>query len=301
MLPPRIANSRFVSEAVTGVLEAKTASLDRKFRIGEVEMMLKKMVLVGGAAAVLVGMVAGRSHLLTTVGIVKQQVKNSVPLEFEIERARQMIKDLDPEIEQNLRLIAQEEVEVAKLEDRLAQIDEKLAIDKRHILLEKDHLASGDKYFLAAKNRRQYTQDEVTADLASRFAQFKTEAQTRDSLKMTLAARQASLEAAREKFNEMIAAKRQLEVEIENQVASLAMVDVKKAAGNFRFDDSKLARTKELVEEIRTRIEVQARLANADTFRMDRIPLDEPEENVDISEEIAQYFAEDVDELVVNH
>jgi hypothetical protein len=257
--------------------------------------MLKKLVLLGSGAAVLLGLFVGRSHILTTVGLVKKQVKDSVPIEFEIERARHLIAELDPEIEQNLRLIAQEEVEVAKLQDHLADLEEKLAIDERHILTEKEHLASGSPHFIAAANRVAYNRQQVRADLASRFAEFKTEAKKRDNLEMTLQARQAALEAAREKFNEMVAQKRQLEVELEGQVASLAMVDVKKAASNFQFDDSKLARTKALVEEIRTRIEVQARLANADTYRADRIPLEEPAENVDILDEVTRYFAEEAE------
>lgn len=253
--------------------------------------MLKKTLLIGGAGALLLGLVAGRSHLQTTVGMVKQQVKDNVPVEFEIKRARQMVKDLDPEIERNLRLIAQEEVRVANLEDEISAADERLAQDKRQILRLKEHLSSGDDYFVVAKHA--YTTQEVKTDLVSRFEQFKTESATHESRKQILAARQAGLEAAREKLNEMLAARTQLEVEIENQVANLAMVDVRTAATQYQFDDSQLARTRELVDDIRTRIEVQAKLANAELRRIDRIPLDEPADDLDIGEEVARYFAEE--------
>ena len=252
--------------------------------------MLKKMFVLGGAVALLLGLVFGRSHVATTVGMVKQQVKDNVPIEFEIKRARQMVTDLAPEIEQNLRLIAQEEVRVAHLEDRVASTADRLAADETKIMRLKNHLASGEEYFVAAKHA--YTSHEVKSDLVSRFEQFKTELATHESTKEILSARQLGLQAARERLEEMLKARRQLEVEIEHHVANLAMVDVQKASSSFQFDDSKLARTRELVEDIRTRIEVQAKLANAELHHLDRIPMDEVEADVDISEEITRFFAD---------
>ena len=61
--------------------------------------MVKKGIFLATAVAVLVGLVFGRegfSHVKTSLGWVRQSVRESVPVEFEISRARQMIKDLDP-------------------------------------------------------------------------------------------------------------------------------------------------------------------------------------------------------------
>ena len=60
--------------------------------------MLRKSVIIGVAAVLLLSLVFGRSHVLTTVGLVKDSVKDSVPIEFELKRARQMIKDLHPDM-----------------------------------------------------------------------------------------------------------------------------------------------------------------------------------------------------------
>ena len=80
--------------------------------------MVKKGILIGMGVLVFLGLLFGRdglSHLKTSVGWVRQSVHDSVPVEFEISRARQMIKDLDPEIHRNMHLIAKEEVEVKHL------------------------------------------------------------------------------------------------------------------------------------------------------------------------------------------
>jgi chromosome segregation ATPase len=252
--------------------------------------MIKKMVVLGVAVVLLLGLVLGRSHVLTTVGMVKQSVKDTVPVEFEIKRARQMIKDLHPEIEKNMHLIAREETEVAKLERHVATSEEQLAKDRGDILRLKGDLDKGSETFVYAS--RSYTAKEVKADLENRFDQFKTQEATAGALKKILQARQKSLQAARDKLEGMLAAKRQLEVDVENLEARLKMVEVAQTTSDFNFDDSQLSRTKELVEEIGDRIEVAERLVNADTRLHDRIPLDQPSDDRNISGEVADYFGE---------
>ena len=49
--------------------------------------MVKKVILLGSAALVLVGLLFGRegfSHVKTSLGWVRQSVRESVPVEFEI-------------------------------------------------------------------------------------------------------------------------------------------------------------------------------------------------------------------------
>jgi chromosome segregation ATPase len=257
--------------------------------------MLKKSIVIGAGIVLLLGLFFGRSHMLTAVGIVKQSVKDSVPVEFELKRARQMIRDLQPEIEKNMHKIAREETDVAKLERRVAESQDGLAKDRADIIRLKGDLDSGSEVFRYAGH--EYTAKQVKADLVNRFDEFKTQEQTLDNLKKTLLARQTVLQAAREKLDAMLAAKRQLEVDVENLEARLEMVKVAQTSSEFQFDDSQLSRTKEVVESIADRIEVAERLVNADNKYPDRIPLDEPEAERDITEEIADYFGQGRQEI----
>jgi chromosome segregation ATPase len=252
--------------------------------------MLKKSIVLGGALLLLMGLFFGRSHVLTTVGMVKESVRDNVPIDFEIKRARQMIKELQPEIEKNMHLIAREETEVSKLERSVTGAEEKLAKERDDILRLKGDLDSGSEVFVYSG--RSYSAKQVKADLENRFDQFKIQEATAQALHKILSARQKSLQAARDKLDGMLAAKRQLEVDVENLEARLKMVEVAQTTSDFNFDDSRLSRTKELVSEIGDRIEVAERLVNADTEYQDRIPLDEPEVDRDITEEIADYFGE---------
>ncbi len=256
--------------------------------------MLKKTLIVGAGLVLVLGLLFGRngwSYVSTTMGQLQQTVKDSVPIEFELERARKMIKDLDPEIRNNMHLIAKEEVEVEKLHQQVTGAETNLVKDRDAIMRLKGDMDSGTETFVYVG--RTYTAKQVQADLANRFERFKTNEGTTDKLQKILRARESGLVAAREKLEGMLAAKRQLEVDVENLEARLKMVEVAQTTSDFNFDDSQLSRTKDLIRDIQTRIDVAEKLVNADTKFRDEIPLEEPETGTEnISQKIADYFGE---------
>jgi chromosome segregation ATPase len=253
--------------------------------------MVKKGILVGVAGLVLVGLLFGRegfSHIKTSVGWVRQSVRDSVPVEFEISRARQMIKDLDPEIHRNMHLIAKEEVEVKHLRDQLSDADKQLVKNRLDIERLTGDLKRGDNHFVyCGKN---YSAKQVENDLTRRFEQYKVKEATLGKLTQVLAARDRGLEAGREKLKAMQAAKSQLEVDVANLEARLEMVKVAQSTSEFNFDDSRLSRTRELVRDIGCRIDVAEKLVHAETTYPGQINLDDEQAGADITEQITAYF-----------
>src|SRR5947208_14518193 len=141
--------------------------------------MLKKGFLLGVASLVLFGLVFGRegfSHVKTSLGWVRQSVRDSVPVESEISRARQMIKDLDPEIHRNMHLIAKEEVEVKHLRDQLSDAEKQLVKNRSDIERLTADLRSGDRRFVYCG--RNYSAKQVENDLSRRFDQYKVKEAT---------------------------------------------------------------------------------------------------------------------------
>ena len=252
--------------------------------------MLKKGIIGATLAVAFATFFFGRdawSYVSTSAGWVKSSVRGNVPIEFEIERARKMVKDLVPDIRANMHVIAKEEVEVAQLERQIVDGDSKLAKDRDGVMRLKDDLSSAKQEFRYAG--RCYTSDQVKVDLANRFERFKTSEATLASLREIRAARQRSLEAARQKLEGMLAAKRKLEVDVENLEARMKMVEAAQTTAEYNFDDSRLSRAKELITDLRTRLDVAEKMVNADSTFHDEIPLDAaaPEHIVD---EVTQYF-----------
>ncbi len=252
--------------------------------------MFKKLFLSVLAIGVVGGLLLGtgfKSYLTTSAERVSQSVENSVPIEFQIDRARNMVRNLEPEIRRSMHVIAKEEVEVEQLDKRIRGSEKKNEKDKSDIMRLQSDLQTGKSVFRYAGH--QYTCNEVKQDLARRFARFKTSDATLGSLCDMRDARQRNLDAARQKLATMMSAQRQLLVEVENLEAKLKLVEVAQASSDLHLDDSQLARAKALMIDIRARLDVAAKLADADTNFQDEIQLDSPAlEN--ITDQVAEYF-----------
>jgi predicted nucleic acid-binding Zn-ribbon protein len=253
-------------------------------------VMLKKGIIAGAAAMLLATFFFGRdawSYVSTSAGWVKDSVRDSVPIEFEIERARKLVKDLVPDIRANMHVIAKEEVEVARLEKQIGDAEVRLANERSGLMRLRNDLSSGKDEFQYAG--RSFTANQVKLDLANRFERYKTSDATLASLRDIHIARQRSLDAARAKLEGMLASKRQLEVDVENLEARLKMVEAAQTTAEYNFDDSRLSRAKQLIGDLRTRLEVSERMVNSEGAFQDGIPLEAPQAE-NIVDEVTQYF-----------
>lgn len=252
--------------------------------------MIKKalftVVGLGLTTIVLFGRDAA-SYVGTTYHRLTSSVKEAVPTEFQIDRAQAMVKDLEPEIRRSMHVIAKEEVALEGLNKQIASSEQKVEKDKSDILrLQADLGQNKDLYRYAS---RSYTSEQVKQDLARRFSRFKVTDETLSNLKGMRDARERNLDAAQQKLATMINARRKLEVEVENLRAKHKLVEVAQATSDYQFDESQLSRAKELIADIRTQLDVQAKLANADVNIEVEIPLDDTAPS-DITDQVAEYF-----------
>lgn len=249
--------------------------------------MTKKCVVIGGGLALLATLLFGGSYISTAKHKLQEAVADSEPLEFKLDRARQMIRDLDPEIRKAMHVIAKEEVSVQSLKEEQGEAGNRLAKSEKDILRLKSDLESGNSYFVYAEV--QYTKDQVEGDLRNRFERHKVMQDTYDMHTKRLAAREVALKAARDKLTTMENARQQLVVSVENLEARLKTLEVAQASSDLNLDDSKLAQTKELVKDISTRLDVAEKLVNAQSQIPGEINLDEPVDQ-DTVKEVAAYF-----------
>ena len=214
----------------------------------------------------LLGLLFGRegfSHVKTSLGWVRQSVRDSVPVDFEISRARQMIKDLDPEIHRNMHLIAKEEVEVKHLREQLAEAEKQLAKNRSDIERLTSDLKRGDSNFVYCG--KHYTSKQVETDLTRRFEQYKVKEATLEQADAG-SGRPRPGAGCRPREAEGHAGRQgPAQVDVANLEARLEMVKVAQSTSEFNFDDSRLSRTKELVRDISCRIDVAEKLVNAKT------------------------------------
>ena len=252
-----------------------------------------KKALIGVAVAAVLGtLVFGRdavSYVKTAGSSARDAIKAEVPIEFEIQRAREMVGNLVPDIRQCMHVIAEEEVNVEHLSKDITRAENDMTKQKDEILALRRDVDQGRQTYQYAS--RTYTSNEVKRDLAARFERYKTAEATLASKREVLTAREKSVSAGREKLDGMLSAKRDLEVQLENLDARLKTVQAAQTASSVQLDDSQLARAKKLISELNKQLDVRQRMLDADGKFTGLIPVDSavavPE---DLSQQIDEYF-----------
>jgi len=252
--------------------------------------LFKKTIVATLAVGLVAGLTFGRdtmSYFKTAYNGVTSGVEQSVPVEFQIERARQMVQDLAPEVRRSMHVIAKEEIELERLSGQIDRAETQAEKSKSDIMRLQSDLGSGQKAFRYAGHS--YSRGEVEQDLSQRFARHKVADETLDHLKKMRTARQQNLDAASQKLTAMMSAQKQLEADITNLEAQRKLVEVAQASSDVMLDDSRLARAKGLIADIRTRLDVAAKLANSDVHYAGEIPLDQPT-GENILDQVTEYF-----------
>jgi len=221
--------------------------------------MIKKGLLGAALTAGALYLVFGTStpsYFRTAFHKVRHNAKDAVPVQFEIDRAREEIAGLEPAIKDNIEILARSEVEVEHLDREIATTQANLTQEKKAILALRESLDTGD-YRLAG--HVSYTADEVKAELAHKLDRYRNVNQILAEKEATLKAKQKTVIAARKQLENMAAQKKALLTKLEGIEAHLRMIEATKATNEFDFDDSALARAKSTVADLEKRLEVMER------------------------------------------
>ena len=256
--------------------------------------MCKKLILAGAAVLLVGGLVFGGKILpyaQTAIEQVQDAAGEAVPIEFQIESARTQLENIRPEIHDMVHQIAKEKAEIRRLHTELERQNESLERSREEMLTLRRHLDTGDEVYVAV-NGNAYTNQRVEEDLRHRLSVYQTNEATRDKQTQILELREQALVAALEQLDQAKAMERELQVQIENLNARNAMVQVAEQASNLDLDDSQLARTREMLDDISVRLDTREELLNMAPEYFGQIPVSEdsiPTQG-DIASEIDAYF-----------
>lgn len=254
-----------------------------------------KWIRRGMMTALFLGVVGGvvvytgaGSYLRSSGKMIKTVFKDSVPVEFEIQRARDLLEDLIPELQANLKLVASEEVEVASLEreiqtQRGAVAEETGKVQKLRSLLQSS-LAS------FSIGGRDYRREELTQDLSRRFENLRTAEMLLEGKDELLRNRKRSLDAAIQRLERTRIARVELASQIEALEGQFRLLEAQSRGSELHIDGSKLAQTEKVLTELKKRLAVAQRVLAREARFVDEIPLDVVQEST-VVERVDAYFA----------
>ena len=254
--------------------------------------MIKQAVYGVAALGALASFVFGRdvwSYARTWGNSVRQTVKSEVPVEFEVTRARELVENIVPDIRNVMHVIAEQEVDVEELTAELAHKRTEITAQRDAIQSRTADLKSGQTIYVYVSQT--YSAEQVRNDLAKRFDRFKMAEETLKREQQVLNARQKSLTANREKLDNLLAAKTDLELQLEQLEARLKAVQAAETISTVSIDDSELTRAKKLIRELNKQIDVRERVMATDGKLTDLIPIEAKHTAPkDLESQIEAYF-----------
>jgi chromosome segregation ATPase len=259
-----------------------------------VTIMFKKIAIasvVVVAGLVLLAKTNLGSYAHTAWKKAKIGASNQVPLEFEIERVRDEVSQLVPDMNKNFNEIAHEMVAIENLREDVSRTRANLDVQKKNILVMRDDVQGKTDAQTVSYGGQVFKVDRVRTKLAKDWEAFKQGEESLKAKEQLLEAKETSLAAAREKLNSMKAKKEQLEVQIAQMEAELKTLRVAETRGSFKIDDSRLARIESSLADIRTRIKVASKAAELEgEFKSDMIPVEQKVQANDVLKEIDSHF-----------
>lgn len=250
--------------------------------------------LAGAAGMLIPGCLIFGSDLLsyvnTSTGELRATVRDSVPIEFELQRARNLIGEILPEIHANVRLIAEDEVEIAALKNDIERSSVQLADDRSSLTRLRGKLNESASTFEIG--HRTVTREQLTETLAHRLARLKDADMIMASKKRLLETRQGSLSAAMQMLDGARNRKRELEQKVESLIAQHRLLQASSIGSGSRvqISDSKLSKADQLLSDIQKRLDVSERvLAHEAT---PELVMDEPVNEADLLAEVDAHLEE---------
>jgi hypothetical protein len=224
---------------------------------------------------VLGGMLFGRdaaSYLYSSARSVQTSVKDSVPIEFELQRASDLLEDIIPQMQANVRLIAQEEVQIASLKTDLEQNQQSLNDERIRVAKLRDTLAMPRvAYTLGGQ---EYSHQQVKEELARSFNRYKEAEVVLGGKQRLLEMRNKSLQGAMQMLERTKVQKVRLEDQIQALYSQHRLVQAAAVGSRVQFDSSKLAQTERLIREIKNRLDVAERVLTHEARFVEPISID---------------------------
>lgn len=255
----------------------------KKYVLGVAGLGLLASLLFGGK---------GIAYLQTAYDNATSAIDNQVPISFQIDAAKKQLDSIGPEIDDMNLQIAKENVSIKKLESSIERQQDALETSRREMLTLRTHVDSGDEFYVAA-NSKAYGTERVMEELRTRLATHKTGVATLEKDQKVLELRERALDAALERLAEARSQKTELSLQIEHLSAQNRMNEVVRTASKLdELDNSQLARTRGMIEDISARLETEQEMMSMMPTQYGQIPVsaDSSIAEADVLEAMDEFF-----------
>lgn len=255
--------------------------------------MLKivKWSVIGTAGALLLGaLVFGTdmlSYATSSFRMFQGKVKNAIPMEFEIQRARDLLSNLIPELQANVVVVAREEVEVESLEKEIAGQEKAIQLSQAQVKRFRGKL---DTLPVSHNLNGNADRNEKIKALACQVENLKLAEKLLEGKRQVLASRRKALKTAINALKEAQLRKVKLEAQIKHLEHQIQLVKLQKNAPEVNVDQSSLVKAEKLVSNLKKRLDVAQRVIASGKLFTEMENEETPEDNLAL---IDEYLSKD--------
>jgi len=248
--------------------------------------MIKKLIVVGVviAGGLFAVNAVWSGSVRTAWKRMHSKIERKIDPDFELDRIRDEITKLTPDMHKNIARIAEEMVAVESLERRCGDLQAKLENSK-------DELAALTNAVEKGATRVKVGGREISVtQVKEKLRCCKNIERELANNRKVLDAKKQGVEAARQQLVEMRHQKEQLEVMAAEYEAQLKTLALEKTRSRLKLDDSRLAEIKASMEKLRERIETERKTAQlAEEFNSGKV-IEKKTDNGNAVEDAREYL-----------
>ena len=225
----------------------------------------------------------------TATRTVQKSARESVPVEFELERAKEKINDILPDLQSQVRMIAEEEVAIARLEKELIQDEHRLAENESKLSSLRDRMRTTEEFYVVSG--REVNRKQMTDQLQSRFSHVKQAQLAHASKQRLLDKRKEGLNAALAMLDKMRTRQSELQLKVESLAAQHRLIKASQIESGTMIDGSQLSQADQLLDQLETRLAVAQKVLDYRSEVIDVPMADSKLVEADVLDAIDDYFA----------
>jgi hypothetical protein len=218
---------------------------------------VKLAALTTAGAAAIGGVVFGSdllSYVRSSAHSVSLAVKDNVPVDFQIGRVRDLLDDSIPEMQKNIRLMAEQEVDIASLKTDISESRQSLEDERHRLARLRDALGTSQTSFTFGDLT--YTRTQLTDELAQSFDCYKQAESALEQKAQLLDTRQKALAEETVALERANAERAALQSQVDALEGRYHLEQATASGTDLSIDSSKLAQAQQAVTDLRRQLDI---------------------------------------------
>jgi chromosome segregation ATPase len=222
---------------------------------------MKKYLIIGLVSAVALTVIAKKTNLFsyasTLYTSVQKDAQDQIPTKFELERIRNEIANLDGDVSNMIRPIAEYKAEIQRLRKDITKNEGDIEEKKKGLLAVVEKLEGCDKNFVRIGTKT-HPVERVKQQVQRESDSIKLNEKNLKTQQQVLEAKETALKATQEQLAKVVSKKREYEVRLAQLEALDQSLQIARIGTTIKIDASRATQIEEALKNLEKRLAADA-------------------------------------------